>query len=286
MSKITPEIIKQMKSRQEPITLLTAYGYPLARIFDDARNDIILVGDSVANTELGLESTKYITMDEMIHHAKAAGRAVRNSLLVGDMPFESYQKDISKAAANARRFIDEAGCDAVKVEWFKQCPAVVRDILNSGIPVMGHIGLTPQTADEMGGLKVQGRDAHTANKLIDQAVVLNSLGVFSLVLECVPDVLAKIITETVDMPTIGIGAGPYCDGQALVSYDMLGIIRSRKPKFVKQYADIYSQIETAAKKYKDEVKLRIFPDREHMYTMDKEEALKLRRPGTGRRHDA
>jgi 3-methyl-2-oxobutanoate hydroxymethyltransferase len=138
----------------------------------------------------------------------------------------------------------------------------------------------------MGGLKVQGRDAHTANKLIDQAVVLNSLGVFSLVLECVPDVLAKIITETVDMPTIGIGAGPYCDGQALVSYDMLGIIRSRKPKFVKQYADIYSQIETAAKKYKDEVKLRIFPDREHMYTMDKEEALKLRRPGTGRRHDA
>ncbi|MDD5504976.1 MAG: 3-methyl-2-oxobutanoate hydroxymethyltransferase [Candidatus Omnitrophica bacterium] len=276
MNMIMPDVIKQMKARSEPITLLTAYGYPMARIFDDVGIDIILVGDSVANTELGLESTKYMTMDEMIHHAKAVSRAVRKSLLVGDMPFESYQKDISKAAANAKRFINEAGCGAVKVEWFKYCPEVVRDILDSGIAVMGHIGLTPQTADELGGLKVQGKDVDAANKIIEQAVVLSGLGVFSLVLECVPDVLAKIITETVDIPTIGIGAGPYCDGQALVSYDMLGITRPRKPKFVKQYADIYSQIENAARNYKDEVKRRVFPDREHMYTMNPEEALKLR----------
>ena len=276
MSKITPDIIIQMKKRSEPITLLTAYGFPLAHIIDSVGIDIILVGDSVANTELGLESTKLVSMDDMIHHAKAVGRGVKNSLFIGDMPYEAYQVDQSKAVLNARRFMEEAGCDGVKIEWFKNCVEVVEDIVEADIPVMGHIGLTPQTADELGGLKVQGRDAEKANALIEQAITLQRLGVFSVVLECVPDMLAKVITETLDIPTIGIGAGPYCDGQALVSYDMLGIIRTRKPKFVKEYVDLCSQIEKAVGDYKNEVKQRIFPSQEHSYTMKKEEVDKLK----------
>ena len=276
MSKITIEIINEKKIKTEPIVLLTAYGFALARIIDSVGIDIILVGDSVANTELGLESTKLVSMNDMIHHAKAVGRGVKNSLFIGDMPYEAYQIDKSKAVPNARRFIEEAGCDGVKIEWFKNCVEVVKDIIGSGIPVMGHIGLTPQTADELGGLKVQGRDAEQANALIEQALILQRLGVFSIVLECVPDMLAKVITESLDIPTIGIGAGPYCDGQALVTYDMLGLINGHKPKFVKQYADIYSYIEKAISNYKNEVKQRIFPSKEYSYTMKKEEFNKLK----------
>lgn len=280
MSKITPEIIIQMKKRSDPITLLTAYGFPLARILDNVGIDIILVGDSVANTELGLDSTKLVSMNDMIHHAKAVCRGVKNSLVIGDMPYESYQIDQSKARQNAARFIREAGCDGVKIEWCKNCVHAAKDIINAGIPVMGHIGLTPQTADELGGLKVQGRNAKEANLLVEQALILQNLGVFSVVLECVPDMLAKIITESIDIPTIGIGAGPYCDGQALVSHDVLGMIRGHKPKFVKQYADLFSQIEKAIGEYKEEVKRHIFPGQEHSYKMKEEEAAKLKKPKT------
>jgi 3-methyl-2-oxobutanoate hydroxymethyltransferase len=280
MSKITPEIIIRMKKRSDPITLLTAYGFPVASLVDNAGIDIILVGDSVANTELGLESTKLVSMDEMVHHAKAVCRGVKNSLVIGDMPYEAYQKDQSKALANARRFIEEAGCGGVKVEWCRNCAQVIKDIIDADIPVMGHIGLTPQTADEIGGLKVQGRDAKGANILIEQAYILQDLGVFSIVLECVPDMLAKFITESINIPTIGIGAGPHCDGQALVIHDLLGMIRGHKPKFVKQYADLATQIEQAAAQYRREVKDHIFPSHEHSYKMKEEEAVKLKKPVT------
>jgi 3-methyl-2-oxobutanoate hydroxymethyltransferase len=278
MKKITADIIMDMKKQSDPITLLTAYSFPLAEIVDNMGVDVILVGDSVANVELGLESTKSVSMDDMIHHAKAAGRAVKRSMLIGDMPYEAYQINQDKALPNARRFIREAGCDGVKIEWFKDCINVIKDIINEGIPVMGHIGLTPQTAEELGGFKVQGRDSGHANALIKQAVALQQIGVFSTIIECVPDMLAKFITEILDIPTIGIGAGPYCDGQALVSHDLLGLTKGHKPKFVKQYTDLYSQIERAVTNYKDEVKKRIFPDTEHSYPMKAEEAAKLMKP--------
>jgi 3-methyl-2-oxobutanoate hydroxymethyltransferase len=276
MSKITPEIIIRMKRQSDPITLLTAYGFPVANIIDKAGIDIILVGDSVANTELGLESTKLVSMDEMIHHARAVCRGVKNSLVIGDMPYEAYQKDQSRAVLNARRFIEEAGCDGVKVEWCKNCIQVIRNIIKANIPVMGHIGLTPQTADELGGLKVQGKDAEKANALIEQAFILQDLGVFSIVLECVPDILAKVITESIHIPVIGIGAGPHCDGQALVIHDLLGMVKGHKPKFVKQYTDLAAQIEKAVGEYRNEVKERIFPGQEHSYKMKEEEAAKLK----------
>jgi 3-methyl-2-oxobutanoate hydroxymethyltransferase len=276
MSEISPETIKEKKIKSEPITLLTAYGFAFASIIDDCGIDIILVGDSVANTELGLESTKLVSMDEMILHAKAVRRAVKKSLLVGDMPYESYQTDTSNALASAKRFIQDAGCDAVKLEWFKNCPEATEKIIKAGIPVMGHIGLTPQTADELGGLKVQGKDAQAASVLIDQALLLERIGVFSIILECIPDILAKVITENLKIPTIGIGAGPCCDGQALVIHDMLGITKSHKPKFVKEYASLYAQIRKAVSDYKNEVERGIFPGKEHSYSMKQEETLKLK----------
>jgi len=277
MNKITVDTILNMKPQKDRITLLTAYGFPLANAIDSAGIDIVLVGDSVANTELGLESTRSVTMDEMIHHSKAVRRGIKRALLIGDMPYEAYQIDIKKAVPNARRFINEAGCDGVKIEWFKDCLSVVSDIIHSGIPVMGHIGLTPQTVDELGGFKVQGKDAQKANALIEQSAALQRIGVFSIILECVPDRLARIITENLKIPTIGIGAGPYCDGQALVSYDMLGLTRGHRPKFVKQYADLYSHMEQAAKEYIKEVKQNLFPAAEHTYHMKEEESQMLKK---------
>ncbi len=276
MNKVTIETIIEKKRHKIPITLLTAYSFPLASIIDNSGIDIILVGDSVANTELGLESTRSVTMCEMLHHAKAVRRGVRNALLVGDMPYESYQLDVSDALNNAKRFMGEAGCDAVKLEWFQKCPEVTESILKAGIPVMGHIGLTPQTADKADGFKVQGKDAERASQLIEQALLMEGLGIFSLVIECVPDILAGIITKKLKVPTIGIGAGRDCDGQALVTYDMLGLIKGRKkPKFVKEYADIYSEIKKAVGMYKEEVEHNLFPLREHSYSMKEEEAQKI-----------
>lgn len=273
-NKITVQDILSMKGKQK-ITMLTAYDYPLASLIDRAGIDMILVGDSVANVVLGLDSTTKVGMLEMIHHAKAVTRAVKHALVVGDMPYESYQLNPKESVKNARRFIEEANCDVVKLEWFGQCLEVTEQIIKAKIPVMGHIGLTPQTADKLGGFKVQGKDAEAAQKLIEQAIALERLGCFSLVLECVPDKIAEIITKKLKIPTIGIGAGLYCDGQVLVTHDLLGLFERFKPKFVKQYINLSAQIGKAIADYKKEVIEGKFPSREHSFTIKEEELQKL-----------
>lgn len=276
MNKVTIQNLMEKKAKGFPITMLTAYDYPMASIIDNAGIDIILVGDSVANVILGLESTTEVGMAEMLHHAKAVRRGVKNALLVGDMPFESYQLNPEDSVKNASRFIDEAGCDAVKLEWFKDCLAATKRTVKAGIPVMGHIGLTPQTADKLGGFKVQGKDAEAANRLIEQAELLEKTGSFSIVLECIPDVLAELITERLHIPTIGIGAGPKCDGQVLVTHDLLGLYEKFRPKFVKRYSNLSEQIRKAVEGYKFEVENRLFPAKEHSFPMKEEEARKLK----------
>jgi len=273
--KIRVEDILGLKNKRK-ITMLTAYDYPLASLVDKAGIDMILVGDSLANVVLGLDSTTKVGMTEMLHHAKAVTRAVNKSLVVGDMPYDSYQVNPEESAKNAARFINEAKCDAVKLEWFEKCLEVTENIIKAGIPVMGHIGLTPQTADKLGGFKVQGKDAEAAQRLIKQAVELEKLGCFAVVLECVPDKIAQIITQKLKIPTIGIGAGPYCDGQVLVINDMLGLFERYTPKFVKKYVNISEQISRALEKYKEEVIQGLFPDAEHSFTIKEEELKKLR----------
>lgn len=254
--------------------MLTAYDFPLASLIDRVGIDMILIGDSVANVVLGLESTTQVGMTEMIHHSKAVIRAVKSALVIGDMPYESYQVDPSESVGNARRFI-EVGCDAVKLEWFNRCLEVTEAIIKAGIQVMGHVGLTPQTADKLGGFKVQGKDAQTAKRLIQQAEDLERLGCFSIVLECVPDKIAQIITNKLKIPTIGIGAGVGCDGQVLVTHDLLGLFERFKPKFVKQYVNLASQIEKAIQDYKKEVIEGKFPTKEHSFMIKEEELKKL-----------
>jgi len=273
-NKITVKEIVAMKGRQK-ITMLTAYDYPLASLVDKAGIDMILVGDSVANVVLGLKSTTEVGMNEMLHHAKAVTRAVAHALVIGDMPYESYQLKPEDSVKNARRFIEEAKCDAVKLEWFDFCLEVTEKILKSGIPVMGHIGLTPQTADKLGGFKVQGKDAQAAQRLIEQAEGLEKLGCFSIVLECVPDKIAQRITKKLKIPTIGIGAGVDCDGQVLVTHDLLGLFERYTPKFVKKYINLSPLILKAMEEYKDEVIQGKFPDKQHSFSIKEEELKKL-----------
>ncbi len=272
--KITVQDILSLKEKQK-ITMLTAYDYPLASLVDRAGVDMILVGDSLANVVLGLQSTTQVGMTEMIHHAKAVTRAVKRALVIGDMPYESYQLNPQESVKNARRFIEEAKCDAVKLEWFDQCLEVTAQILKAGIPVMGHIGLTPQTADKLGGFKVQGKDAEQAKRLIEQAQALEKLGCFSLVLECVPDKIAEMITRNLKIPTIGIGAGINCDGQVLVTHDLLGLFERFTPKFVKKYINLAPLILKALEEYKTEVIEGKFPAKEHSFTIKEEELKKL-----------
>lgn len=274
MSKITIHDILSAKGKRK-LTMLTAYDYPLASLIDRAGIDMILVGDSVANVVLGLDSTTKVGMNEMLHHAKAVTRAVKQALVIGDMPFESYQVNPDEAAKNARRFIDEAACDCVKLEWFEKALEVTEKIISSGIPVVGHIGLTPQTADKLGGFKVQGKDAAAARKLIEQAMALEKLGCFAIVLECVPDKIAEIITQKLKIPTIGIGAGVACDGQVLVTYDMLGLFERFTPKFVKKYINLSPMILEAVQAYKSEVLAGKFPAPEHSFGINKAEVDKL-----------
>ena len=210
--RVTIRQIQEKKRKKEKIVVLTAYDYPLASLIDRCTVDIILVGDSLANVILGLDSTTQVGMAEMLHHTKAVRRAVKRALLVGDMPFGSYQQDPAKAVANAKRFVEEAGCDAVKLEWFGRCLEVAGNIVKAGIPVMGHVGLTPQTAEQFGGFKVQGKDAVSARKILENALALEKKGCFSIVLECIPAPLAAMITKQLLIPTIGIGAGKDCDG--------------------------------------------------------------------------
>jgi len=268
--------LQNKKKQGKKITMLTAYDYPSADLMDRAGIDIILVGDSLGMVVLGYESTLPVTMDEMIHHSKAVRRGIKNSFLVGDMPFSGCNKSIEDTLKNASRFIKEAGCDAVKIEGAGPMLDSIKAIIKAGIPVMGHLGLTPQTADKLGGFKVQGKDVESARKIIEDAKLLEKTGVFSIILECIPDELAKIITQKINIPTIGIGAGLYCDGQVLVTNDLLGLFERFTPKFVKKYANLSKVMLDAFKAYKDDVENLRFPASEQSFTMKKEEAEKLK----------
>jgi 3-methyl-2-oxobutanoate hydroxymethyltransferase len=275
MQAITVQDILSLKNKRR-LTMLTAYDYPLAAIIDRSGIDMILVGDSLANVVLGLDSTTQVGMNEMLHHAKAVTRAVRHALVIGDMPYESCQLRPEDAVKNARRLIEEGGCSAIKLEWFERCLEVTAGIIRSGIAVMGHIGLTPQTADKLGGLKVQGKDAESAKQLIEQALALEKTGCFALVLECVPDRLAQLISERLKIPTIGCGAGAFCDGQVLVTYDLLGLFERYCPKFVKKYAHANEIFAKAIEEYKNDVLRNKFPGPEHSFSMKEGEFKKLR----------
>jgi len=224
---------------------------------------------------LGYETTSQVTMDEMLHHAKAVRRGVRRALLIGDMPFLSFRVSVDEAVRNAGRFIQEAGCDAVKVEWKQGIEDIVKALVDAGIAVMGHVGLTPQTAQGEGGFKVRGTDAVSALRIMAQATALQEVGCFAIVLECIPDVVAKEITQRLIIPTIGIGAGPSCDGQVLVTHDLLGLFDRFKPKFVKPYADVAGIIRQAAAAYLHEVKTGTFPDKAHAFSMSPDEFAKF-----------
>jgi 3-methyl-2-oxobutanoate hydroxymethyltransferase len=269
--KVTTRLIQAMKRHHEPISMLTAYDYPTALIMDQAGMDIILVGDSLGMVVLGYESTLPVTMDEMIHHCKAVSRGAKYALLVGDMPFLSYQVSTNEAVRNAGRFLQEAGMNAVKLEGGIERAETIRAIVNAGIPVMGHLGLTPQSVHKLGGFRPQGRDAEAAYRLVEDAQILQEAGCFSLVLESIPGRLAELVSKRLEIPTIGIGAGVGCDGQVLVTHDLLGLFERFTPKFVKQYAKLAEEMKSAFQKYITEVKGRTFPGAEHTVEMSDDE---------------
>jgi len=256
--KWTAPKIKALKGEQN-VTSLTAYDTLSAHYADEAGIPLILVGDSLAMTVLGYETTLPVTMDEMVHHTAAVVRGVQNGLVVADMPFMSYQGTMEHAMENAGRFVKEAGADAVKIEGGSIRVELVEKLVANGIPVLGHIGLTPQSVKETGGFKMQGKTDEAAQQLLDDAAALEKAGAFALVLECVPAELAQKITAAINIPTIGIGAGPHCDGQILVFTDVLGMGQGHVPKFVKQFADLKPQIQQALSAYKDEVENNQFP---------------------------
>ncbi len=276
-AKTTLTDINRKKADGVKISMLTAYDYPTAKIIDDAGIDSILVGDSLGMVALGYDSTVPVTMDEMIHHSKAVRRGTKYAFLIGDMPFLSYQVTKEDAVRNAGRFMKEAGCDAVKLEGGSEVADIVKAIVDAGIPVLGHLGLTPQTVSKLGGYRVQGKDADSAKKIIDQALEIEKAGCFAIVLECVPDQVAKIVTEKLSIPTISCGAGPYCSGQVLVTNDMLGLFDRFVPKFVKQYVKLSPLISDAVKAYKDDVEGGKFPGKEHSFVIKEEEMDKLRK---------
>jgi 3-methyl-2-oxobutanoate hydroxymethyltransferase len=268
--KITIVGLQKKKETGEAITMLTAYDYPTALLVERAGIDIILVGDSLAMVVLGHENTVSATMDEMLHHCRAVARGARNPLLVGDMPFMSYQASVAEAIRNAGRFLKEGNMDVVKLEGGRPMAPTVGGIVDAGIPVMGHIGLTPQTIARLGGYRVRGKDVATAQALIDDALALEHAGAFSLILEAIPSPVAEIISDRVGIPTIGIGAGPHCDGQVLVIHDLIGLFDGFRPRFVKQYANIFSIIAEALHEYRQDVIDGAFPAPEHAYAMSDE----------------
>ncbi len=261
---VTTETIIAMKKKQEKIVCLTAYDYPCARILDESEIDIILVGDSAANVFAGEKYTLPITMEEMLYHTRVVCRAVENGLVIADMPFLSYQTSIRDAIYNAGRFL-KVGARGVKLEGGAPIVETIKRLVDLGIPVMGHIGLTPQSIHKLGGYKLQGRTEKEGARLIKDAELLESAGCFSIVLEKIPSRLAKKITNTISIPTIGIGAGSDCDGQVLVLHDILGLFKNFTPKFVKQYAHIGDEIRKAVQQYRDEVKKGIYPDEKHSF---------------------
>ena len=275
LQKVTIKDILEKKKKGEKIVTITSYDYSFAKIVDQSDIDLILVGDSLSMVVLGYKNTLSVTMDEMIHHTKAVSRGVSNALIVGDMPFLSYKITQADAVKNAGRFIQEGGAEAVKVEGGTEICPTIKALINADIQVMGHIGLTPQAIYEFGGFLVQGKTIETAKKLILDAKNLEESGVFSIVLESIPWQIAKLITNSVDVPTIGIGAGTYCDGQILVIHDMLGIFTDFKPKFLKYFGNIGESIRRALKDYKDEVINGIYPNREHSYEFPQQELNKI-----------
>ena len=276
MGKITIKTLLEKKLGRQPITWLTAYDYPMAQMEEKAGIDIILVGDSIGMTTFGYESTLPVTMDLLIPHTAAVRKGAPNVFLIGDMPYMSYQVSVEEAIRNAGRFMAECGCDAVKLEGGREVLDVIKAIIKATIPVVGHLGLTPQSIAMLGGFKAQGRDAATALRIIEDAKALEEAGICLLVLEAVPPEVAKIITERAKIPVLGTGAGPYVDGQCLIVHDMLGMFEAFRSKFVKEYANIGGQIVKAIKDFIEDVEKGRFPGPEHCYGMPKEEVEKLK----------
>jgi 3-methyl-2-oxobutanoate hydroxymethyltransferase len=269
--KITTLAFRQKKERGESIAMLTGYDYPTALALDQAGIDAILVGDSLGMVVLGYENTLPVTMDEMLHHCRAVARGARVALLIGDMPFMSYQVSTEEAVRNAGRFLQQGGMEAVKLEGGRERLDTIRSILSAGIPVMGHLGLTPQSVNLLGGFRPQGRTAAAAERLLEDAIRLEETGCFSLVLESVPARLAETVSKQLTIPTIGIGAGAGCDGQVLVTHDLLGLFDRFTPKFVRKYADLHTEMQNAITSYIADVQGRTFPAKEHTVEMPDEE---------------
>jgi 3-methyl-2-oxobutanoate hydroxymethyltransferase len=270
VKRVTAATFVEMKREGKPIAMLTAYDYPTALYLDKAGIDGILVGDSVAMVELGCETTLEVGMDIMLHHTKAVRRAVKRALLVADLPFMSYQISTERALENAGRFLQEAGADAVKLEGGEAVADQIEAIVDAGIPVMGHLGMTPQSFHKFGGYGLQATTTGAAKRLIDEALLLQDLGCFSVVLEKIPAPLAALVSKRLTIPTIGIGAGVSCDGQVLVTHDMVGVFERFRPKFVKQYLQLGTLLQQAFEEYIDDVKAKRFPEESHSYPMDPE----------------
>ena len=266
--KFTVADFKKSKLNKEKITMLTAYDYPTARIIEDAGIDSMLVGDSLGMVVLGYEDTTKVTMDDMLHHTKAVSRAAKRAMVIGDMPFLSYHAGINESVKNAGKLVAEGGCKAIKLEGGREVVDEIKAIIRAGIPVMGHLGYTPQSINIFGGHKAQGKTMETARRIFEDAIILQEAGVFAIVLECVPYKLAAFITERLDIPTIGIGSGMGCDGQILVTPDIIGLFRDFSPRHSKKYADFGNALEHAVKEYINEVKSGVFPTEKNSFTMD------------------
>ena len=273
--KVTTLTLRGKKVRGEIITMLTAYEYATALAIDRAGIDSILVGDSLGMVVLGYETTLPVTMDDMIHHCKAVARGAQYALLIGDMPFMSYQISVEEAVGNAGRFLQEGGMDGVKLEGGRDRLPAIEAIVGAGIPVQGHLGLTPQSVHQLGGFRAQGKTAPVARRLVEDAMMLQEAGCFSLVLETIPTRLARLVSERLEIPTIGIGAGVGCDGQVLVTHDLLGLFDRFTPRFVKKYADLHNEMAQAFTAYKTDVEAGVFPAEGHSLDMPDEEWEKL-----------
>jgi 3-methyl-2-oxobutanoate hydroxymethyltransferase len=275
--KVTILGIRQAKEEGRKLVMCTAYDYPFALMADEAGMDMVLVGDSLGMVVMGLDGTVEVTMEDMIHHIKAVVRGCKGPLVVGDMPFMSYNTSVREAIQNAGRLMKEGGCEAVKLEGGVDFAPTIQAIVKAGIPVQGHIGLTPQTASALGGFKMQGRDAKAAKQIIEDARALEEAGAFSMILEAVPAPLGQLVSEAVKVPVIGIGAGPNVDGQVLVTYDMIGLFDKFVPKFVKQYTQTRKTILKAFKEYKEDVLAVSFPGPEHSFRMPDDALEKLKK---------
>ena len=273
--KTTVSTLKKQKENKEKITMLTCYDYSMAKLMDEAGIEILLIGDSLGNTMLGYDTTLPVTMEDMIAHTAAVSRGAKNAFVLADMPFMSYQTSVYDAVVNAGRIMKEGRAGAVKLEGGQDMCPQISAIVKASIPVCAHLGLTPQSINAFGGFKVQGKTEAAAKKLIEDAKAVEEAGAFMLVMECVPEKLAKIVTETVSIPTIGIGAGRYCDGQVLVNQDMFGMYSDFVPKFVKQFANVGDVMRGAVKAYIDEINAGTFPGPEHTYKIDDEVIEKL-----------